>query len=151
MYFVEFKKKLHNRGEKMTDKLIRVGTTYIPVKNVRQSSDWYESMLGAKLNYIDEDKAILELADQSFFLVRSSENQTANFIDFYGKERFSLSFEVNGLEALNLLQKEFLNKGIQVGEIEDRGHAGRNFVFQDLNGNKFDVWSELSPKYKRKE
>ena len=36
-----------------------------------------------------------------------------------------------------------------LGDIEDRGHSGRNFVFMDLDGNKFDVWSELSPSFKK--
>ena len=46
---------------------------------------------------------------------------------------------------------EFLNKKeVSVGEIEDRGHPGNNFVFRDLDGNVFDVWSELSPTFKVK-
>ncbi|EKN66486.1 hypothetical protein BABA_15292 [Neobacillus bataviensis LMG 21833] len=41
-------------------------------------------------------------------------------------------------------------KDMRVGEIENRGHSGRNFVFYDEDGNKFDVWSELSPIFKEK-
>ncbi|HWL24467.1 MAG TPA: VOC family protein [Ureibacillus sp.] len=134
----------------MKEKLIRVGTTYIPVNNVELSSKWYMQKLGANLNYMDEDKAILDLANQSFFLVKASEHQNANFIDSYGNERFSLTFEVDGLEALELLHQDFIKNGIVVGEIEDRGHAGKNFVFHDLDGNKFDVWSELSKIFKEK-
>jgi hypothetical protein len=44
----------------------------------------------------------------------------------------------------------FNDKGISIGEVENRGHAGRNFVFYDLDGNKFDVWSELRPTFKEK-
>jgi len=43
-----------------------------------------------------------------------------------------------------------MDKQIKVGEIEDRGHSGNNFTFYDLDGNKFDVWSELSPAFKEK-
>lgn len=39
---------------------------------------------------------------------------------------------------------------MRVGDIENRGYYGRNFVFYDLNGNKVDVWSELSPIFKGK-
>ena len=134
----------------MTEKLLRIGTTYIPISNVEQSSDWYINKLGAELSYKDEDKAILNLANQSIFLVRSNENQSSNFIDIYGNERFSLTFEVNGLNALEAIHRDFIEKEIRVGEIEDRGHSGRNFVFYDLDGNKFDVWSELSPSFKEK-
>ncbi|WP_282033209.1 hypothetical protein [Metabacillus indicus] len=42
-------------------------------------------------------------------------------------------------------QAEF---GVGVLQIENRGHAGRNFIFHDQDGNAFDVWSELSPSYR---
>ncbi|MCD1164022.1 VOC family protein [Peribacillus frigoritolerans] len=134
----------------MNKKLLRVGTTYIPVSNVELSSEWYVNKLGAELSYKDEVKAILNFANQSIFLVKSKEDQSANFYDIYGVERFSITFEVNGLNALEAIHRDFIDKQIRVGAIEDRGHSGRNFVFFDLDGNKFDVWSELSPIFKEK-
>ncbi|MED3393906.1 VOC family protein [Bacillus wiedmannii] len=134
----------------MKEKLLRVGTTYIPVINVELSLNWYVNKLGAELNFKDEDKAIINFANQSFFLVKSQDNQTLNFFDFHGEERFSITFEVNGLHVLESIHSEFIEKEILVGEIENRGHAGKNFVFYDLDGNKFDVWSELSPIFKEK-
>jgi catechol-2,3-dioxygenase len=134
----------------MSEKLIRIGTIYIPVTNVELSSEWYIKKLGADLSYKDQDKAILNFVNQSIFLVRSDENQSSNFIDLYGNEHFSLTFEVNGLMALEEIHRDFMEKEIRVGAIEDRGHSGRNFVFYDLDGNKFDVWSELSPIFKEK-
>ena len=128
----------------MKEKLLRVGTTYIPVQNVEIAADWYNKNLGAVVNYIDHDKAIIDLANQSFFLVRSKVGQTTNFIDAHEQERFSMTFEVNGLEALKSIHYQFRANEMKVGEIENRGHAGRNFVFSDLDGNLFDVWSELS-------
>lgn len=134
----------------MNKKLLRGGTTYIPVSNVELSSEWYVNKLGAELSYKDEDKAILNFANQSFFLVKSKENQSSNFYDIYGVERFSITFEVNGLNALEAIHRDFIDKQIRIGAIENRGHSGRNFVFFDLDGNKFDVWSELSPIFKEK-
>lgn len=133
----------------MINQLMRVGTIYIPVEDPAVSSSWYRDMLNAKLNYLDEDKAIMDLADISLFLVKSL-GQSSNFTDINGVERFLLTYEVDGLEALVTLHNEFMERGIKVGEIENRGHAGRNFVFIDLDGNKFDVWSELSPLYKER-
>jgi catechol 2,3-dioxygenase-like lactoylglutathione lyase family enzyme len=139
------------KGEsRMKDKLLRVGTIYIPVTNVELSSKWYVNKLGAELSYKDEDKAILNFANQSFFLVKSQANQSLNFYDFCGEERFSFTFEVNGLNALESIHSDFIKKEIKVEEIENRGHTGKNFVFYDLDGNKFDVWSELSPIFKEK-
>lgn len=72
----------------MNKKLLRVGTTYIPVSNVELASEWYVNKLGAELNYEDEDKAILNFANQSIFLVKSKENQSSNFYDIYGLSVF---------------------------------------------------------------
>lgn len=132
----------------MNQKLIRVGTTYLPVNDVEKSTDWYVTNLGATLSYKDEDKSIINLADQSFFLVKAKENETANFTDAKMDVRFSFTFEVDGLSALEELRNELKEKGVEVGEIENRGHAGRNFIFKDPNGNIFDVWSELSSLFK---
>lgn len=133
----------------MKNQIIRVGTIYIPVEDPRESSNWYREMLKAKVNYLDGDKAIMDMADISLFLVKS-QGQTSNFTDINGEERFLLTYEVDGLEVLEALHKEFKDRGIKVGSIENRGHAGRNFVFYDLDGNKFDVWSELSLLYKER-
>lgn len=133
----------------MKNQIIRVGTIYIPVEDPRESSNWYREMLKAKLNYLDGDKAIMDMADISLFLVKS-QGQTSNFTDINGEERFLLTYEVDGLEVLEALHKEFKDRGIKVGSIENRGHAGRNFVFYDLDGNKFDVWSELSLLYRER-
>jgi hypothetical protein len=85
--------------------------------------------LGAVLNYQDEDKAIVDLANQSFFLVKSQQDQSANFLDINSQERFSMTFEVNGLKALETIHEDLIEKKMRVGEIENRGHSGRNFVF----------------------
>lgn len=133
----------------MSESLIRVGTTYIPITNVEDSADWYVTNLAAELSYQDADKAIINLANQSFFLVKANEDQTSNFLDYKGEKWFSVTFEVDGMDALQNLHKDLKEKGVRVGDIENRGHAGRNFVFFDLDGNGFDVWSELSPTFKR--
>ncbi|NWK69870.1 VOC family protein [Bacillus paramycoides] len=135
----------------MDNKLIRIGTTYLPVIDTVNASKWYVEKLGAELSYQDSDKAIINLANISVFLVKSKENQSSNFYDINGEERFSITFEMDGLDALHALHLDFIKKGIKVGEIENRGHVGRNFVLYDLDGNKFDVWSELSSKFKNKQ
>ncbi len=132
----------------LIEKLICVGTTYAPVTDVDNSAKWYTEKLGATISYGDDEKAILNLADQSFFLVRSLEGETSNFTDYKGNKRFSLTFEVDGLEELYTLHTEFKEQGIPTGDIEDREHTGKNFVFSDPEGNLFDVWSVLSPRFK---
>ncbi|WP_349409691.1 VOC family protein [Pseudalkalibacillus sp. SCS-8] len=134
----------------MTIAIQRVGTTYIPVSDPEKASKWYQEKLGAIENYFDQDKAILDYANQSFFLVKAKEGERSGFVDYKGDEQFSMTFEVDGLEQLEELHTFLKEKGVKVGKIEDRGHPGKNFVFSDLDGNRFDVWSELSPSFKEK-
>lgn len=51
----------------MKERLVRIGTTYLPVIDVEQSAKWYQKHLGAAVNYRDQHKAILDLANQSIF------------------------------------------------------------------------------------
>lgn len=72
----------------MSEKLLRVGTTYLPVRNVELSANWYVTYLQAVLSYQDEDKAIVNFADQSFFLVKAEAGETSNFKDSNGHVQF---------------------------------------------------------------
>ncbi|WP_047985947.1 VOC family protein [Ornithinibacillus californiensis] len=134
----------------MSNFIKRVGTTYLPVESPAESSRWYQEILGAKENYRDEEKAILDFANQSFFLVRAMPGEKIGFRDSREKDHFLFTFEVDGLEQLIEFQSFLKSQEVRVGEIEDRGHPGNNFIFYDLDGNMFDVWSELSPSYKDK-
>lgn len=128
----------------------RVGTIYVPVVNPELSSKWYQEKLGAVENFRNDDKAILDFANQSFFLVKSKVGEKAIFQDHKGNEHFLMTFEVDGIEQLRKFHSVLTEKGVTVENIEDRGHPGNNFVFYDIDGNKFDVWSELSPTFKEK-
>jgi catechol-2,3-dioxygenase len=136
-------------GRELKTKLVRVGTIYVPVQDVNFSAAWYKQKLGASIKYEDKEKAIINLANVSVFLVQATQNQTANFKDTKGSECFSVTFEVDGEEALIALHRDLQKKEVKTGRIEDRGHPGRNFVFFDPDDNKFDVWSELSPNYQK--
>ncbi|MGA5689894.1 VOC family protein [Cytobacillus pseudoceanisediminis] len=135
----------------MSQKLLRVGKVYIPVRNVMDSLNWYTEKLGAAESYRDEKgkMAIINMASQSFFLLEAPEEECLNFKDSDGRLRFCLTFEVDGITELESLHRELLEKEVNTGAIENRGHPGRNFVFSDPDGNLFDVWSELSPSFKK--
>lgn len=134
----------------MSSYIKRVGTTYIPVVDPEKSSIWYQEILGAIENFRNTDKVILEFADQSFFLVKAKIGERSVFLDSYEQEHFTMTFEVNGIGQLIEFHNFLKEKGVRIGEMEDRGHPGNNFVFYDIDGNVFDVWSELSPTFKGK-
>ncbi|WP_214629229.1 VOC family protein [Paenibacillus agaridevorans] len=136
----------------MSSKLMRVGTIYLPVTNPKLSAEWFCTHLGAELSYMDEgnNHVILNLAQQSFILIQSEKGTLANFNTINDGLMFLFTFEVNGIDALIQLHEDLQDKGVTVGAIEDRGHTGRNFIITDLDGNKYDVWSELSVDFKEK-
>lgn len=68
--------------QSLSEKLLRVGTTYIPVVSVEQSTEWYVNKLGAELSYQDKDKAILNFANQSIFLVKLRKIKAPIFMIF---------------------------------------------------------------------
>lgn len=47
-----------------------------------------------------------------------------------------MPFEVNGFSTLQAVHKNFKKNKVRVGDSENRGHSGRNFVFY--------VWMEIS-------
>mgnify|MGYP005606969351 FL=1 len=38
---------------------------FIPVKDLKLSANWYEEILGFKLLYIEEEAAVMKIAEQS--------------------------------------------------------------------------------------
>jgi len=136
----------------MNSRLVRVGTIYLPVTNPKLTADWFCSNLGAELSYLDEDNnhAIINLAHQSFILIQSEEGILANFQTINDGLMFPFTFEVDGEDELIALHKELIEKKATVGSIEDRGHSGKNFIIIDPDGNRYDVWSELSAEFKEK-
>ncbi|WP_353626071.1 VOC family protein [Bacillus sp. JCM 19041] len=85
----------------MEQKLIRVGTTYLPVRNVDRAAQWYEEKLSATCNYKDQDKAIIDLANHSVFLMKAKESERSYFYTAKGEKQFSVTFEVDGLKQLH--------------------------------------------------
>lgn len=122
--------------------LKRIGTTYLPVSDLARSKEWYVKNLSAEVSYADDEKVILNLADQSFFLIPSKSSETNSFIDVFGNTWFAATFEVDGEQALQALHYRLKANHVEVGSIEERGHTGKNFQFWDEDKNHFDVWSE---------
>jgi hypothetical protein len=95
----------------MNSKLVRIGTVYIPVQSVKAETDWYVTHLGAVVSYSDEDKAIVNFADASFFLVKARVGERNFFYDVHGKKRFPITFEVDGFDELMALHEQLKVSG----------------------------------------
>jgi len=115
-------------------------SVYVPVKNPVRSAEWWQRNFG--LEYAvpfnpSEAQAILKLSDgQWLHLVETEGEIDSHFPNKAGYQMFRFTFEVREIERLyDRLQAN----AVTIEELEDRGSCGINFVFYDLDGNKFDV------------
>lgn len=73
-----------------------------------------------------------------FFLIRTPERTTLNYMQIGGTEQCALTLEVNGFQELYNQMKA---NGANVSEIEGNGGCGLNFYAYDPDGNMLDIWS----------
>lgn len=117
-----------------------VCSVYVPVRNLLTSADWWQRNFG--LDYAvpynpSEAQIILKLSDgQWLHLVETKGEVNNQFPNKDGYEMFRFTFDVTRIEVLH---DRLVSNGVRVEELKDRGHCGINFVFYDLDGNKFDV------------
>ncbi|WP_211748194.1 VOC family protein [Paenibacillus sp. Marseille-Q4541] len=117
-----------------------VCSVYVPVRNPVKSADWWERNFG--LEYAvpynsAEAQVILKLSDgQWLHLVETKGEFNNQFPNESGYEMFRITFEVRRIEELH---DHLRANGVIIEKLEDRGSCGINFVFYDLDGNKFDV------------
>ncbi|MCU6795572.1 VOC family protein [Paenibacillus sp. WQ 127069] len=115
-------------------------SVYVPVSNPIKSAQWWQQHFG--LEYAvpfnpAEAQAIMKLSDgQWLHLVETEGEIDSQFPNKLGNEMFRFTFEVSGIEVLH---DHLKSSGVRIEQLHDRGSCGFNFVFFDLDGNKFDV------------
>lgn len=117
-----------------------VCSVYVPVKSPVRSAEWWQRNFG--LEYAvpfnsSENQAILKLSDGQWLHLVETEGEIDNqFPNKAGYQMFRFTFEVREIERL---YDRLQSNSVKIDELEDRGNCGINFVFYDLDGNKFDV------------
>ncbi|WP_153729066.1 VOC family protein [Salinibacillus xinjiangensis] len=112
---------------------------FIPVSNLKQSTKWYENMLGFKLVYSDVPSAnTLALADGTitFCLVKTDEKieQPRFPTNQYGVDHY-FNFHTKKVDEI---YQQLLDKGANVGDIHEVDGM-RGFELYDPDGNRFSV------------
>ncbi|MCR8630344.1 VOC family protein [Paenibacillus radicis (ex Xue et al. 2023)] len=120
--------------------LSAVCSIYVPVRNPINSAQWWQRNFG--LEYAvpfnaAEAQVILKLSDgQWLHLVETDGHFDNQFTNKAGYEMFRFTFEVRQIEVL---YDHLQSNSVKVEQLKDRGSCGINFIFYDLDGNKFDV------------
>jgi len=124
--------------------LKRICSIYLPAHNPEKSIEWYERHLGLT-RPLGPKSGILQLDDGTWlFLEKSIARTTSNFatsgwVENGNYEMFSICFEVD--DAKQLYDK-LHTEGVEVEALRDEGGCGLQFIFYDLDGNKFQVFQQ---------
>jgi len=111
---------------------------FIPVKDPKLSAKWYEEKLGFTLIYIDEEAAVMQIAEKSqtvVCLVRTLNHQPMKFPDNnfgVGKYYNFLSLDIEETHRL------LVEKNVRVNSIGGEGTT-KFFTFYDPDGNPLGV------------
>lgn len=118
--------------EQVVNKIARICFTYIPVTDVRRSAEWYEDILGFKLDIVFDTHAILQ---PDLHLLRTDGPVVQNMVD--GKplpKTAYFSDDIHGYHA-------YLNeRGVRTEDIIEEGECGWHFELYDPDGNRITIW-----------
>jgi lactoylglutathione lyase len=111
---------------------------FVPVSDLKRSTEWYTHVLGFEIMHKDEPKANVTMMNDNkiiFCLVRSYNIKQKLFPkNDYGVGQY-FNFHTQDVEsAYKLLQQ----RGADVGEIEEFDGM-RGFSLQDPDGNRYGV------------
>ncbi|KQL19759.1 VOC family protein [Cytobacillus solani] len=111
---------------------------FIPVKDPKLSSKWYEENLGFKLIYLEEEAAVMKIAEESqtvVCLVRTNNHQPMKFPE----NDFGVGKYYNFIPRdIDVTYRVLLEQGVKVNPIGGEGYT-KFFTFYDPDGNPLGV------------
>lgn len=107
--------------------MIKIKNVYYPVKDMKQTCEFYSETLGLQLKFIDGDNwAQFNVSGYTIALAGPKESPE-------GIEKGAVvTLSVDDLEAV---REKLLNKGVFISEIRDMGSHGKTCWLKDPEGN----------------
>ncbi|WP_409340299.1 VOC family protein [Paenibacillus sp. MBLB4367] len=114
-----------------------VDCVYLPAADVGATCEWYAKQFNLPATRGD----VILPGNRAMFMLNPTEpGRTSNFHTtgraLTGHEMFVLRFETNQIEEL---YEKLVRNGVNVESLADEEDGGLQFVFDDPNGNKFQV------------
>ncbi|MBO1628462.1 VOC family protein [Bacillus arachidis] len=107
---------------------------FIPVKDPKISSEWYEEKLGFKLIYIEKEAAVMKIEEESqtvVCLVKTVNHQPMKFPE----NNFGVGKYYNFIpKDINETYRLLIERGVKVNPIDEEGST-KFFTFFDPDGN----------------
>ncbi|MGN7477703.1 VOC family protein [Solibacillus silvestris] len=121
--------------------MFKIGSIFIPVTNIEESTKWYEKFLGVKVIERWEDGVgfYLPTGSTQLALVKVETTQPTEFTAKGNEKNSYYNFIVDDIETAH---QHFKNNNIAITELDDFGGM-KCFDFFDLDGNPFSVVNEV--------
>ncbi|MDP5276453.1 VOC family protein [Chengkuizengella axinellae] len=124
----------------MAAKSFHLQIVELPVKNVKESVEWYKKMFGLKLSFPfneGDDEAWFNLNGMGFGLIQTNDLPKMDFISSKGERKPFFTFQVDNIKEFH---QEMIQKGVEVQDMVFKQDGGYSFQFFDLNGNPLGIW-----------
>ncbi|AZS16758.1 VOC family protein [Paenibacillus lutimineralis] len=124
----------------MTAKAFHLQIVELPVRNVKESMQWYTDLFGVDLCFPyneGDDGAWLNLNGLGFGLIRSDDQPKMDFVSASGERKPFFTFQVDNIKEL---YEEMNQKGVEVKEMVYKQGGGYSFQFFDPSGNFLGIW-----------
>lgn len=118
-------------------RIMGIAYNVIPVKDVKKSGEWFVNHFGFNIRNDRGTELSLFKEDRPIIVLTESDNDTRAVFEVNGRTRWIVTFYTDEIITLH---KRLSTEGVTVRNISDEGVYGKFFVFEDLDGNLFDVW-----------
>ncbi|WP_138495287.1 VOC family protein [Paenibacillus pinistramenti] len=118
-------------------KILGIAYNVIPVKNIKNSAEWFVKHFGFNIRNQRKDYLSLFRDNRPILDLIQSDNESRAVFEINNKKRWVITFFTNDITSLHTYLK---SEDVKVGNIVDEGKYGKFFVLEDLDGNLFDVW-----------
>jgi predicted enzyme related to lactoylglutathione lyase len=124
----------------LTVKRFHLQVIEVPVRNVKESVEWYTGMFGLSFCFPyneGDEEAWLNVNGMGFGLIHTNEVPKMEFISIKGERKIFFSFQVDNIHEL---YEEMKQKGADVKEMVYKQSGGYSFQFVDPDGNCMGIW-----------
>jgi len=126
----------------MKPRLTQIDSIYVPVKNRKQSMEWFMEHF-----YLEEDDHNrLKIGNLEVFFLETLDNSTATIKTkdwVSGDDHFEMPAFCFRTEGIRNLYDSLNSRGVKTESIQDHGWFSE-FDFYDLDHNKFKVWEPIA-------
>jgi len=118
-------------------RILGIAYNMIPVKDLEKSAAWFVKHFGFNVRDRREGNLSLFRNNRPILCLTQSDEDSRAVFEVRGKKRWVITFFTNDVLSLH---SQLKSENVNVGNVSDEGKYGKFFVFEDLDGNLFDVW-----------